>query len=368
LRDGAIYDYIGTSDVTDISKVTLNKIDIQDLLGNLFDNGGDITPDDDTTEEDVDDEMSITTTEPGADDFSYLLNYINIDTDNIDIEKTASEAIKNFIASCFNLAKEYEAVEYGKDNATLDVNAFVYNYYTDLVTALNSIKAETKLSEVLALKPVKTAIEFSTNSVDVTELYNQAMNYLEEKLTVQMSVGAMTQEQVNDLLSFPAPEESDTFYTYLVKLVASPKFAKLIGVLFDIDELQSGIVSIGDLTVGGLLDLANSSEGTKLSIDDVKAKINKALSTYISGDKTAFTITVPGKITSTQITIKDMKAVYSFKNKKLSGITTSATVTVAKVLGQTTASTVTSNATLTVNFYEEAFKLTDISSQIASVG
>lgn len=200
------------------------------------------------------------------------------------------------------------ALKVGKDSATIDVNAVLYNTATDLHGVLRGVSENTTLEALLQNATVKKYISPFTELIPVEDAASFIANLkyadllfltADDKYLASIGLTRELFDKIADrffgvdfgLLSKIEPDDESTTYDYILKLIKSEELRDVLNAaFFPVAEESEKLPKISDLTISECMVLAGIAE------DEVSGKFAYAKNyadAFISDSftPTAFTYT-----------------------------------------------------------------------------
>ena len=115
-----------------------------------------------------------------------------------------------------SLAERYDAVTIADNTITVNLTDLVMGIYETFKTAVNSVTADTTVTQILKIELVKDLIESITVGVSPADIYD----LVESQITLPAG------ESLSDYI--PEPAADDTVYEYILDLAASEELFDLI--------------------------------------------------------------------------------------------------------------------------------------------
>lgn len=115
-----------------------------------------------------------------------------------------------------SLAERYDAVTIADNTITVNLTDLVMGIYKTFKTAVNSVTADTTVTQILQIELVKDLIESITVGVSPADIYD----------LVESQITPSAGESLSDYI--PEPAADDTVYEYILDLAASEELFDLI--------------------------------------------------------------------------------------------------------------------------------------------
>jgi hypothetical protein len=242
------------------------------------------------------------------------------------------------LAVSIALAQNFGAITEGKGEVTIDANALLYNLYNGLINDINNFSANTSVKDIFSSTTVKGLIEGLTVNVTAKEIYDEfagAANDVGGEATTTTTalaldydnydfsalLGGLSDLSLEDvdwddidwddidwdnigedeiaegsifdsvapiLTALPQPNEGESVYDYLMRVLDDVAFTKAVGDALSIDALSAGTISLGDMKVLGLLNMT----GESYTAEQIKTTLTQTLAQFVDVTQTSATLKI----------------------------------------------------------------------------
>ena len=211
------------------------------------------------------------------------------------------------VTAVLNLADIYGGATFADKKLTVNFNKVAYKMYNEVLKVIEDLNDDTTVGDVIAATPVKNLIESLTYGIDAKEVYDGLYSYaVESEMVTKAQLDAI-------LVSVPKPEEGESVYAYLVKLLESKEVATLLGgVVSEMGITLPEDTAIADMTVSevitmvmgmigggsqgapstGAKPMAQAAASSAPSMDDIKEMVKGVLDQYVTVTEDKVTVTI----------------------------------------------------------------------------
>ena len=194
------------------------------------------------------------------------------------------------VSAILDLADIYEGASFADKKLTVNLNKVVYNIYNEVLKVIEDLKTTTTVGDVIGAAPVKNLISALTYGIDTKEVYDQVVELIGSAApTAEGEEGMPSYSEVigSVLASLPQPEEGESVYDYLVKLLDSGELKMLIA------NATGKVMTkpVSQLTYAEVLALMGMQAP---SIDDIKDLVKGMIAQYATVTEDKVTISMEG--------------------------------------------------------------------------